>query len=1364
MKQTIFSLLLLMIVAVPVTSGQEPWADSRLTVRGGLQLWLDGSRATGTQPVPADNKMAIWMDASGHGRHVGQARAEARPTRQAVGSVAIVRFDGIDDHLRAVKQGMKLGDFSVFMVMAPRHNPGLFSGVLAFNAVGQRDYQSGMNIDFGPVTTPRFTVLNVEGAGFGGYANLRTESSPFGELMMLELSSDAASKSVRLTINGREEGRRARIGSELSMDEITVGARFYNNGPGEQVVAGYNRCDIAEIIVYDRILSTEEARQVRGYLNAKYAALRNALPADSEGAGRLLASVKNPPPVQVFVPGFTVRELPVDLTNINNVKYRADGTLVAVGYNGNIWHLRDTDGDGLEDQASLFWENKKTLSSPIGMDLTPPQYPLGQGVFVAAEGKCVLIVDTDHDGKGDKEILVAGGWKEKSVNIDVIGVAVDPKDGSIYFGRGTPNYANGYLLDKVGRAGYSLSDERGTIQRVSPDFKTREVIATGIRFPVGIRFNRHGDLFASDQEGATWLPNGNPFDELLHIEKGRHYGFPPRHPRHLPGVIDEPSVFDYGPQHQSTCGICFNEPVLKDGPVFGPGVWTGDVFVTGYSRGKLYQTKLVKTGAGYVAQSRLFACLNMLTVDACISPDGSLVVACHSGGPDWGSGPSGKGKLYKISYTGRELPQPVFVWPSGPSEIRVEFDRAVDPELLQDAVGQTKVSAGPFVRAGDRFESLWPGYAVVQAEKATPRYDVPVRSAQLTPDRRSLILAVDHHTAAVHYAVTLAGIGRKSNTSAVKGSLPQHPEVDLDFTLTGCEVTWNGVNGAVWTGWLPSLDLAVSRQLTVGSAPHELLWKSMAEPGELVMQTKLNLFNMLRPAIQPGSQLDYQPVAETVYLDYRTNSEAEIKVGAGTVKNTSRQTGVITYQSSKDKPLVFEARIKRRTAAEPLDFSMNYHTSEDAKPRAMQLHRYLLPWADAGSRIHSPVVLKPPVELEGGSWARGRAVFFGEQAGCSKCHTVNGNGTSIGPDLSNLVHRDYVSVLRDIEQPSFAINPDHLTYAVVLHDGRTLTGVLKTEGDQLLVCDTKGIVTRVAIKDVESKKATAVSTMPEGLPKLIGPERMKDLMTYLLTMPVSMPRDYPGARPKARTVSEVSAILAEAPNPPIKIRPLRIVLCVGPKDHGPGEHDYPAFQKAWAELLGSASQTEVIKAWEWPNEEEFAKADVMVFSQHGDWNGKRAANIDAYLERGGGLVYIHWAVDGRNEGPAFAQRIGLAGRNSVGFRHGGIILKMHEETKHPVLRNFGKLDLTDETYWNMVGNLKPERVLASAVEDKKPRPQLWSLEQGRGRVFVSIPGHYSHTFDDPLFRILLLRGIAWSAKEPVDRFNELVWPGANISK
>ena len=82
----------------------------------------------------------------------------------------------------------------------------------------------------------------------------------------------------------------------------------------------------------------------------------------------------------------------------------------------------------------------------------------------------------------------------------------------------------------------------------------------------------------------------------------------------------------------------------------------------------------------------------------------------------------------------------------------------------------------------------------------------------------------------------------------------------------------------------------------------------------------------------------------------------------------------------------------------------------------------------------------------------------------------------------------------------------------------------------------------------------------------------------------------------------------------------------------------------------------------------------------------------------------------------------------------------------------------------MAGTLVKERVLGTAVEEGRPTPQLWSLERGRGRVFVSIPGHYSWTFDDPLFRVLLLRAIAWTAKEPVDRFNDLVWPGAEVAR
>jgi putative heme-binding domain-containing protein len=1359
---------MLLTWALPApASAAESWADAKLSVRDGLELWLDASRVSGDDAAPADGKVSQWRDASGHGRHLQQADIEARPALVSAGGVGVVRFDGLGDHLRAVKLGSELTSFTLIVVAAPRQNIGGFRGLMALNAAGARDYESGLTVDLGPAASPKFSSLNVEGRGFTGARNLRNRESPFGRLHTLAIASDAATKTIRLNVDGQWEGERPRDGTPISFDEITVGARFYTFAIGQQQVNGFGRSDIAELLLFSRVLTPDELARVEKYIDEKYAEARDALPPDAESGAEALETVENVPPVQVLLPGFSVRELPVELSNINNVKYRPDRTLVALGYDGRVWLLRDTDGDSIEDKAELFWGNESGLRSPIGMDLTPAGYQHGDGVFVAGKTRCLLIVDADGDDRADKEIDVASGWKESFHQVDGLGVAFDPRDGSVYYGRGTYNFADPFLRDKDGKSQLSLTDESGAVIRVSPDFKTREIVATGIRFPVALRFNPAGDLFATDQEGATWLANGNPFDELLHVQRGRHYGFPPRHPTYLPGVIDEPSTFDYVPQHQSTCGLNFNVPVQPDGPVFGPAGWAGDALVAGYSRGKLYRTQLVKTLAGYVARTQLLACLKMLTVDACVSPEGDLVIACHSGGPDWGSGPTGAGKLFKVQFADRAHPQPVLAWAAGPRELRVEFDRAVDPELLRDSLAHSKLTAGAYVSAGDRFESLWPGYAAVQLQKLSPRMNVPVRSAQLTPDGRTLVLATDPMTRAVRRALQLPGMGRPPTDSTAKGELPQHAAIDVDFDLSGCEATWTPDGGGPgWPGWLPHLDLDVSRQLTAGSSSHDALWKAMAQPGMLTLRGQLDLTDMLRPALQPGSRLDHEfpPEAVTVsFAGLRPESTLQLKTPsakpAGSPNAAHRS---FTVPAGAAKLVPFELRLKSGGGSPTL--TVSWTTNEDDRPRALSLRRLLVPWARADETTPDAILPTPAPELAGGSWARGYREFFGAQAACSKCHMVHGRGGSIGPDLSNLVHRDYASVLRDISQPSYALNPDHLTYVVALASGRTLSGVIHTTERSVSVSDVQGITTTVDRAEVEEIKASPISTMPEGLPMTLGPDRTRDLMTFLLTPPPQMPRDGAGPRPKPRTLAAVKAALAGAPDPPAETRPIRVLLVAGPKDHGPGEHDYPAWQRAWKELLGAAADVDVATAWEWPTADQWQRTDVAVFYQDGDWNAQRAAAVDDFLGRGGGLVFIHWAVHGRAAGEDFARRIGLAARDPIAFRHGDVTLKFNRATAHPIIRNFESLDLVDETYWKLAGALAADRVLASAVEEEADQPQIWTVEPRRGRIFVSIPGHYSWTFDDPLFRVLLLRGIAWAAREPVDRFNDLVLPGAEIAK
>ena len=165
-----------------------------------------------------------------------------------------------------------------------------------------------------------------------------------------------------------------------------------------------------------------------------------------------------PLPVRMTVPGFTVRELPVELTNINNLEYAPDGRLFAVGYDGRIHILTDTNGDGLEDTSKEFYAPKATdLRAPVGMAIAP------EGIYVASKGRISLLRDPNNDGVADSCEMVVGGWPELFVAVDSLGVAVD-KDNNLYYGRGCHDFTNPLQIDKkTGKAGYSLKQETGTI-------------------------------------------------------------------------------------------------------------------------------------------------------------------------------------------------------------------------------------------------------------------------------------------------------------------------------------------------------------------------------------------------------------------------------------------------------------------------------------------------------------------------------------------------------------------------------------------------------------------------------------------------------------------------------------------------------------------------------------------------------------------------------------------------------------------------------------------------------------------------------------------------------------------------------------
>ena len=1324
---------------------------AELPVKQGLLLWLDASTQAAERqraalpPLLPGQGADLLLDASDQRARFVQPLAERRPVLMTDGGAAFLRFDGKDDFLFLDRIKGLTPELTLFVLAAPKANPGGYSALFASSTSGGNDYTHGLNVDFGYLGTERLSHVSVESAGAAGGKDLLVENllgpaeRPFGGFHLFTIRSKMGKDGMEFFLDGLKSGSRDRLESQIGLDRMVLGARLFSNDPAlAPFVQGFLKGDLAAVAVYDRALSEEERLAVEKVLLERMPALE-AVSAGIKGHG--LETVANPPAVQMLVPGFEVEELPLKLGNLTNIRYRHDGELVALGYDGRLHLLSDTDHDGAPDKAEVWWD-KAPLKGPIGLALLPAGDARGEGVFVASKAKLSLLLDRDRDGQAEEEIVVATGWPETFHGVDTLGVAVHPQDGSVYFSIGCTNFADGYLRDASGKSTYRLDSPRGTVQRMSADLKTRETVATGVRFLCALAFNRQGDLFATEQEGATWLPNGNPLDELLHIVPGRHYGFPPRHPRHLPDVIDEPAVMEYGPQHQSTCGMVFNEGV-NGGPSFGPAHWQGDALVCGESRGKLWRTKLAKTQEGYVAQSQLIACLNALTVDACVSPLGDLLVACHTGPPDWGTGPAGEGRLFRLKWTQPELPQPVTAWAAAPDEFRIAFDRPLVAADWRNLKEKVRIEAGTYVSAGDRFETMRPGYQVVRDQLASPRRWVEVSSLLLTGDGRTLILKIPPQTEPVNYAVTLP----IPESWRIASPFAQAPEMDLLVTLNGVEA--RSGEGAAGPGViLPQVSLAVSQALTKGSADHEAFFAGGGK--EVGWRSRVKVDNIFQPATQPGSALDWDIGADAFAnrrMLVRQVSPENLIQPAGPAGSILKET---------------EGSLTDLSLTVPTGGRLIFKLGDHVRP--VSPHRLFVPWMSPAAPVGTPAAAVARTDVKG-NWLHGRRLFFGRST-CSTCHTLRGEGMAFGPDLSNLIHRDRHSVLADIVKPSATINPDHAATQFTLKNGSQAAGIIVSSGaGKVTISLPAGMRQELLLDDIVSSSPLKASLMPEGLHASLNETEMEDLLTFLLTVPLEpshITRLDPGP-PPARPMAEITPHLPAPGTVAAASRPLRILLSAGKKDHGLNEHDYPLWLDRWSKLLGLADNVTVATCMDFPSRELLESADVVVFhSSNAGWDLRAAMLLDEFQQRGGGLVYLHWSIEGHQHARELADRVGLAFSFSA-FRHGVMDLTF-TSVRHPVTAGFdAPIQFIDESYWRLHGDTSRFSILGTSLEDQEPRPQLWSREQGGSRVLGCIPGHYTWTFDDPLYRILILRGICWAAREPdPHRLAELSLVGARL--
>jgi putative heme-binding domain-containing protein len=135
-----------------------------------------------------------------------------------------------------------------------------------------------------------------------------------------------------------------------------------------------------------------------------------------------------------------------------------------------------------------------------------------------------------------------------------------------------------------------------------------------------------------------------------------------------------------------------------------------------------------------------------------------------------------------------------------------------------------------------------------------------------------------------------------------------------------------------------------------------------------------------------------------------------------------------------------------------------------------------------------------------GTAARGKTVVEGK-GGCIACHRINGIGSRVAPDLSDIgVARNVEALHRSLTDPTSGMMPINRPVRVTMKDGRTITGRRLNEDTYTVqLIDDKERLHSLTKSDMRNYVVETKSTMPAYAGKLTDAE-IADVIAYLLTL------------------------------------------------------------------------------------------------------------------------------------------------------------------------------------------------------------------------------------------------------------------------
>jgi hypothetical protein len=227
----------------------------------GLSLWLKADAGV----TLSGSNVTAWADQSGNGRSVAVVNSPSL-TANSINGKPTIDFNGSTQYVDALTPAfVGNNNFSVIWVFKyvgdSATEDGNSSNVafLSDTGIDQGLFHYVKNGSKFPASYPLYQIQEWVPYDYdSGFTY--TDGSNY----ILEFVSNQSSGFYSVLRNTELEGSEA-IGATADSD--VIGIRI----AGQQVPERYGNIKMAEIFVYNRVLTTPERQQVEGYLNAKYA-------------------------------------------------------------------------------------------------------------------------------------------------------------------------------------------------------------------------------------------------------------------------------------------------------------------------------------------------------------------------------------------------------------------------------------------------------------------------------------------------------------------------------------------------------------------------------------------------------------------------------------------------------------------------------------------------------------------------------------------------------------------------------------------------------------------------------------------------------------------------------------------------------------------------------------------------------------------------------------------------------------------------------------------------------------------------------------------------------------------------------------